>query len=131
MARPKKISTEVLQKLEDGFVMGMTDREACIYADISTGTLYNYCNAKPEFLERKEQLKDGVKMRAKINVAKKIEGGDVDLSLWYLERKSKDEFSAKQEIGVSGSMDVRKIYDGMSEEELVELARKYEKINSS
>lgn len=100
MARPRKICAEILQKPEEGFVMGMTDREACIYAAISTSTLYNYCNDKPEFLERKEQLKDGVKMRAKINIAKKIE---------------------------NGAMDVRKIYDAMSEEELMELVKKYEK----
>ena len=34
MARPRKITKETVQKLEEGFLMGLSDREACIYAVI-------------------------------------------------------------------------------------------------
>ena len=40
-------------------------------------------------------------------------------------------FKDKMDIEHSGVVDVRKVYDEMSEEELMELAKKYEKINSS
>lgn len=93
MARPKKITKDVVQKLEDAFLKGLSDNEACIYAGIAKQTLYNYCAEKPGFLDRKEMLKDGVKMRAKMNIAKEIENGDVALSKWYLVRKCRDEFS--------------------------------------
>ena len=75
MARPKKITERVIQKLEEGFIWGMSDREACIYANVAPSTLYDYCNQHKEFSERKELLKESVKMRAKINVARKINSG--------------------------------------------------------
>lgn len=106
MARPRKITKETVQKLEEGFLMGLSDREACIYADIAVSTLYNYCKKHKEFSERKELLKDNIKMKSKLNVAHGIKKGDINLSLWYLERKCKDEFSPKQEITHSGTMDI-------------------------
>ena len=69
MARPRKITKETVQKLEEGFLMGLSDREACIYADIAVSTLYNYCKKHKEFSERKELLKDNIKMKSKLNVA--------------------------------------------------------------
>lgn len=41
-------------------------------------------------------------MRAKINIAKTMEKGDVELSKWYLERKARDEFGNNQKIEHSG-----------------------------
>lgn len=119
--RPKKITKAVLQKLEEGFLKGLTDRECCFYADISPGTLYNYCKEHPEFLERKELLKSNIKVKAKFNLANEIEKGDMDLSLWYLERKCKDEFSLKQEVEMSGS--VNNPFAGLTTEELKKLAK--------
>ena len=69
MARPRKITKETVQKLEEGFLMGLSDREACIYADIAVSTLYDYCKKHKEFSERKELLKDNIKMKSKLNVA--------------------------------------------------------------
>lgn len=104
MARPTKMTNEVIQKLEDSFVKGMSDREACTYVNICPQTLYNYCNDNPDFLERKERLKDTPKIRAKINIAKALEDGDKEMSKWYLERKAKDEFSTKQAFEVAGQV---------------------------
>lgn len=98
VGRPTVMTKYVLDKLEMLFAKGLTDREACLIADINPSTLYNYCNENPEFLERKELLKEKVKIKAKLNVEEAIESGDVDLSKWYLERKAKDEFSVKQMI---------------------------------
>lgn len=96
--RPTVMTPETLQKLELGFMHGMTDVEACLYANISKSTLYNYCNENPAFMERKEELKKQPSVKAKLNVVNAIEMGDVDLSKWYLERRNKDEFSQKQQI---------------------------------
>lgn len=123
MARPKKITKEVVQKLEEGFMRGLTDREACLYADVRLSTFYDYCKEKEEFSERKELLKDQVKMRAKLNVTDSIQRGNIDLSLWYLERKAKDEFSTKQEIEHSGGLENKLDLSGFSAEELRKLAQ--------
>lgn len=123
MARPKKITKAVVRKLEEGFLLGLSDREACLYADIAPSTLYEYCREHEEFSERKELLKEQVKLRAKLNVAEVIRRGDIDISLWYLQRKAKDEFSTKQEIEHSGGMENRLDLSGLSVEELRKLAQ--------
>lgn len=96
--RPTVMTPEVIAKLEDGFLKGLTDLECCLYAGISKDALYDYCNKYPEFSDRKEQLKKQPAVQAKLNILEALENGDKDISKWYLERKSKDEFSLKQEI---------------------------------
>ena len=74
---------------------GLSDRQACLYADIGESTLYEYQQANPDFAERKKTLKENVKMRARLNVFGAIERGDLDTCKWYLDRKD-DEFKPKQ-----------------------------------
>lgn len=109
VGRPTVMTNDVLDKLELLFAKGLTDREACLIADINPSTLYNYCNEHPEFLERKELLKEQPRTKAKLNIAEAIEQEDIDISKWYLERKARDEFSTKQEI--SGDIKVKKLED--------------------
>ena len=106
VGRPTVMTEDVLDKLEYLFAKGLTDREACLIANIHPSTLYDYCSANPEFAERKELLKDKPKITAKLNVAEAIESHDIDMSKWYLERKAKDEFSAKQIIDADVTTDV-------------------------
>lgn len=98
VGRPTKMTKVMIGKLEMLFAKGLSDREACLVAEINPSTLYEYCKENPEFAERKEMLKDKPKIKAKMNVQEAIEAGDTDISKWYLERKAKDEFSTKQEI---------------------------------
>lgn len=58
VGRPTIMTTETLRKLEEAFALGCTDLEACLYADISKTTLYDYQQAHPESVERKEELKE-------------------------------------------------------------------------
>ncbi|EAC8477277.1 hypothetical protein JH67_02970 [Listeria monocytogenes] len=127
--RPRKMTRPTIQKLEDAFLKGLSDREACLYAGIAPSTLYDYCKANPDFSERKELLKEQVKMNAKINIANKIEQGNIDLSQWYLARKEPEEFGNQQKIEHSGSMDINARYAEMSDLELEELAKRYEAVN--
>lgn len=105
VGRPTVMTPEMVQKLEYGFLKGLTDVECCLYAGISKQTLYDYCNKHPEFTDRKEDLKKQPSVQAKLNVTEAIEQGDVDLSKWYLERRNKDEFSLKQEIKADVSIE--------------------------
>ena len=98
VGRPTVMTEEALQKLEYAFMRGLNDVEACLYANIGTTTLYNYCTEHEDFRERKEELKKQPTAQAKLNVYEAIEKKDVDVSKWYLERRAKDEFSTKQEI---------------------------------
>lgn len=109
VGRPSVMTKTMIGKLEMLFAQGLSDREACLVANISPSTLYDYCNENPEFAERKELLKEQIKITAKLNVAEAIEKKDIDMSKWYLERKAKDEFSTKQEI--SGDIKIKKLED--------------------
>lgn len=95
--RPTVMTSETLRKLEEAFSIGASDKEAIFVADVSSTAFYDYCKEHPEFAERKEQLKDMPKYKARKNINKAIDDGDKNISTWYLERKVKEEFSQRVE----------------------------------
>lgn len=107
-------------KLESFFVRGLSDREACLLANINPDTLYTYCNEHPEFSERKELLKERVKTRAKLNISNAIEDGDIDISKWYLERRDKD-FKVKQSVEHEGAIQLENPFADLTTDELRKL----------
>ena len=88
--------------------MSFTDREACLYADITPTTLYRFCQENPEFSERKELLKEQVSLQAKKNLSNDIQKGNNSLSQWWLERRNK-EFNPKQELDLKGNFTIEVI----------------------
>ena len=97
MARPTVMTPEVIAKLEEAFKYGATDIEACGYADIAIDTLYLYQRKNPQFINRKETLKNSPIFTAKKSVVDRLPR-DPDLALKYLERRAKAEFSLRSEI---------------------------------
>ena len=95
----------VLAKLEQAFSFGSTDAEACFYADISPDSLYKYQQTHPEFVVRKQNLKERPVLIARQSVVKQMTK-DGDLALRYLERKKKEEFSTKTEVENTGSIEI-------------------------
>lgn len=98
IGRPTIITPETIAKLEEAFLVGASDKEACLIANIAPSTLYNYCQEHKDFLERKEELKEMVKYKARKNISDAIDEGDKQLSQWYLERKVKEEFAQRSEV---------------------------------
>lgn len=96
--RPTVMTPKTIEKLEEAYRNGASDIEACLIADIATGTLYKYQNEHPDFIERKEALKKNTSYIAKTVVTKEIKAGNVAVSQWWLERKEKAEFSTRQEL---------------------------------
>ena len=108
--RPTVMTESVLQKLEAAFSIGSTDREAVAHAGIAQNSYYNYCKENPEFLQRVNDLKEKLPLKAKSELAKFINNGDKQAVLWYLERKKKNEFSLKTEVDhTSGGEKISKI----------------------
>lgn len=95
--RPTLMDENKVKEIEGYFANGATDLEACFLANISKQTLYNYQEKNPDFVDRKEALKNMPKYKAKVNVVREIEKGDKETSKWYLERKDK-EFKSKTDI---------------------------------
>jgi len=92
------ITPDIVQKLETAFAMDCTDPEACLLAGISERTLYNYQDKNPEFAQHKKLLKNKPFLLARSEVIKGMKNNP-ELSLKYLERKKKGEFSLKSEHG--------------------------------
>lgn len=85
--RPTKMTPAVIKKLEDAFLLGCTDLEACFAADISHQTLYTYCDRNPEFLERKEALKSRPVYLARKVVVDALQDNDILTAHKVIERK--------------------------------------------
>ena len=104
VGRPTVMTTVTVNKLEQGFINGLSDVQACRYAGISRTTLFNYQEENPEFINRKEGLREDVKMHAKLNIAKKVMGtgkgdGDIDTSKYVLDRTDPD-FKPKNKLEI-------------------------------
>lgn len=125
--QPTVMTPKVMEDLKKAFLNGFTDREACLYAEISHETLYAYCRKNPKYTDQKEAWKDTPKIFAKQNIVSAIRKGSKDDSKWYLERRSRDEFAQKSFNETKGEMDLaldkesKEAFDGISE-----FTRKYE-----
>ena len=100
VGRKTIMTPETIEKLEQAFLLGCSDREACLMADIAPATLYNYQEKNPEFVDRKEQLKQSPFIKARQAIISSFKR-DPNLALKYLERKKKDEFSLRTETDVT------------------------------
>lgn len=96
MSRPTIMTEQVISKLEEAFLLGCTDLEATLYANIAPSTLYKYQDKNRAFVERKAQLKEAPILKARASVIRALENNP-ELALKYLERKKKDEFSLRKE----------------------------------
>lgn len=99
VGRPTIMTTETLNKLEEIFAIGGTDEEACFFADISHQTLYNYQEKHPEFVERKEALKQNPFLTARRTIIKSL--SEPNYAFEYMKRKKKEEFSDRTETDIT------------------------------
>lgn len=95
--QPTKMTDETLKVLDEAFALGCSDTEACLMANISPKTLYNYQNANPEYVHRKEQLKETPVLLARSSVVNALKRNP-NLALQFLERKKKAEFAPRTEL---------------------------------
>lgn len=114
------MTPETLSKLEEVFAIGGSDEEACFYAGIGKSTLYNYQKEYPDFVERKEALKERPVLKARQTIVKALD--DADYAMWYLERKKKKEFSPRQELTGRDGNDLAIVLDTKT----IEIAKRYE-----
>jgi hypothetical protein len=114
---------ETLKKLEEAFAIGASDAEACFYADISHETLYTYQDKHPEFLERKNALKERPVLLARQTVVKSLESNP-ELAMKYLERKRRKEFAQRQELTGADGKDLTPQFTPEQAEQLLRLRAK-------
>lgn len=107
--RPPKINKDVLAKLEEAFLIGCTDEEACFYSSISVDALYNYQKKHPEFIVRKEQMKQKPFLKARKTIVENLHVPEH--AKWYMERKKKVEFAARKEITDADGAPLKIVFD--------------------
>lgn len=150
------LSPDGLLRLEAYARDGLTDEQIAHNMGISPATLYNYKRDHLEILEALKKGKEVVDIQVENALLKRALGysyeekkvevseegtkvtktikevvPDTTAQIFWLKNRRSDRWRDKQDIEHSGAVNVRKVYDEMSEEELKELAKKYEKINSS
>ena len=100
---PPKMTEATLKILNDAFLVGASDERACFKAEIHPSTLYNYQHKHPEFIEYKKALKEDLRFRARINISKDVDSGNVDTSKYVLDRTDPD-FKPKNKFEVEGML---------------------------
>lgn len=118
--RPTKMTELVVKKLEEAFLWGCTDVEACQYAGISRTTLTKYQHEHPEFLDKKERFKAEPFLRARKCLVESLEN-DPHLALKFLERKLREEFSLHRVMTVNDKVRL----EGPTPEVLAKMAKAY------
>ncbi len=98
-----KNEKSVLQKLEAVWVIGGTDKEACLYADISVSALMQYQNKRQKYLQRKDLLKQTSILRARQTVVSELDK-NAEFALKYLERKLSKEFALSSTMKHTGDV---------------------------
>jgi hypothetical protein len=103
-----KKRSKVIPLLCDVWAQDGTDMEAAAIAGISKSALYRFLKHSPKITELRGALKAKTFVSCRRTVLAAIKAGNAELALKYLERKSRDEFSLKQEVVNSGDI-IKKI----------------------
>jgi hypothetical protein len=94
--RPTTVTNKEVAKLEYAFSIGAKVKVARNYANISKDAYYRFLKKNPEFRERFDDLRTTQILKSLETVNKNLK--DPEMAKWVLERRSKDEYSTRQEI---------------------------------
>ena len=110
---------------------GLIDEQIADKMGISPSTLYRWKNEYKEISEALKEGKEVVDYQVENALLNKAISGNTTAQIFWLKNRRPDKWRDRQDVSHSGGIHVRNQYENMTEEELMELAKKYEKINSS
>ncbi|MEK7621424.1 MAG: hypothetical protein AAB395_03680 [Patescibacteria group bacterium] len=93
--RPTVFDNDAVHKLEQAFAIGCTVEEACSISGVSRSAYYKKLEEDSYFMDKMERAKLFMIIQARHTVCNAIRAGDIKTSMWFLERKRKDEFGVK------------------------------------
>lgn len=117
VGRPPLEKKILFQKLQPFLKAGYSIPKACILAKVSKSTVYNYCKQDEDFWNEIERERNLVSIKARYNIIEAINKGDVGLSLEWLDRVEKDEFSKKIEISTGNKKDPIELLEDIFKDE--------------
>lgn len=97
VGRPPSVTTKEVSKLEQAFAIGASVKEARNYAKITKSSYYRFLEENPEYRERFEELRTSPILKALQTLYNDLD--DPDSAKWLLERRRKNEYSPRQEVG--------------------------------
>jgi len=100
---PSKLNATTVNRMDQAFSIGASIPEACYYAKISRSTYDDWCLWFPVLKKRWEDLQQRPILKARRTIYDSLDNPDV--AKWFLERKSKDEFSTKQIVASESKVD--------------------------
>jgi arylamine N-acetyltransferase len=121
--RPTVINKATVQKLEQALKDGFSVARACSLSGISRSTYYAHLQTDTDFMDKMELSQAWATERAKQVVIQAIDKGDLKAAQWWLERKSRSEFSNNLPQGLDrsdGSMSIANEYYGGDENKMIE-----------
>lgn len=101
-----KCTPEVIQKLEDAFSMDCGVVEACLLANISAQTYYNWIEKNSDMKERFETLRKRPILKARQTVMAKL-GDNYQNAMDYLKRKQAKEFGDRIQNDIDGNLTIK------------------------
>lgn len=99
-----KLSEDVIAKLAQAFAIGATVEQASDYADIHPATYYRWMEKYPELCEYFDRMRQRLPLKAKENIAKTIQAGNINDSWRLLEKTESGIYGEKLKLEHSGSM---------------------------
>ena len=88
----------IVAELTSAFQDGLNITQACWQAGISRDFYYDRMNKDLDFADKMSRAREFPSMNSRKNIVTAIKKGDQNASKWWLERRSKDEFSTRQEL---------------------------------
>lgn len=113
----KRVDSDIAEKLEYALKRGLTIHEACCYSKIPDSLYEMWIENDSKFALRMEFAKSNLICCAKLNVAKKIEQGDITECKNYI----KEQISSKKDETKNQEIVVQNPFRTMSTAQLVKL----------
>ena len=110
---------------------GLIDVQIAENMGIAASTLYRWKNEHKEISEALKRGKEAVDYQVENALLNNALNGHTTAQIFWLKNRRPDKWRDKQDLEHSGGINVQNQYENMTEEELIELTKKYEKINSS
>ena len=110
---------------------GLIDVQIAENMGIAASTLYRWKNEHKELSEALKRGKEVVDYQVENALLNNALNGHTTAQIFWLKNRRPDKWRDKQDLEHSGGINVQNQYENMTEEELIELTKKYEKINSS
>lgn len=119
------LDDDIKRKILASLTMGMTIKEACIFAEIDESTFYNWrknYSEDPQFKDFFKSLKKAEVQGKMKHIQKIFEEQSWQASAWWLERKFPEEFARREKVQLSGDeknpVVVKEIKEALSKLEL-------------